>query len=1072
MRNNFFTIIIIFILISFTYALAANYSEPLIRYPSINNNGTQVAFSFQGDIWKANVNGSNPVRLTIHEAYDAIPMWNYTGDKIAFISNRWGGNDIFVINADGGIPKRLTYNSAGDILSDFTKSDQIIFSTGRIYRQVEWDHEINSVSANGGTPVRILDAVGDYAVESPNGKFIAYVKGACRVAREAYRGSANKEIWLYNKSNNSFTKLTAFQGNDFKPQWAGNNAIYFISSRSGKYNIHKLTIDAEGNKVGEIEQITKFKNKSVRYIDISSDGNTIVMETIGKVFILNIPQNILKEFKVNISTDYRFDPVVHKKFGNNVTEFEVSPNGKYSLFTIRGEIFIKENDKEKKRTVNLTNHPYKDEHPQWLNDSTVIFVSDRNGQNDLYLIKSGDKKESNLFKTLKRKTTKITNTQENENWPIISPDRKKIIYEINTGKLVVADISKNGKITNKKYLLNGWAAPQGVVWSPDSKWIAYALNNLEFNSDIYIQKIVTDSKPINVSMHPLNDYGPVWSPDGSKLAFVSERNNHNADIWFAWLTKKDWEKTKHDWSETKEDSKSETKEKSKKKKDKKKTKPIKIDTDKIYERLVQVTSKPGDENNIAISKDGKTFYFTAETPTSKGRNLFSIKWDGTKIKEITKSGSSPSSLVFDKKHKYLYMITKGGNLKRYKAGSKKVDALPFSAKMDIDFNAEQSEIFEDAWSALKISFYDPNFHGRNWDSLKAIYKPIVLRASTKNDFRYMFNNMLGELNASHMGLYGKGRESTQNETTGLLGVEVEPLEQGVKIIHVVLNSPADKEISKLNIGDIILSVNGKKITKSVNFYSLLVNLPEEKILLTVKNNKGDVRDVIIRPTKSLKDNLYEEWVEQRRKLVDKYSKGRLGYLHIKAMGWKSFEKFERDLTAAGYGKDGLVIDVRYNGGGWTTDYLMTVLNYKQHAYTIPRGAAKNLQKEHKKFRKYYPLGERLPYSAWTKPSVALCNENSYSNAEIFSHAYKNLKIGKLVGMPTFGAVISTGAHQLIDGSMVRLPFRGWYILATDENMDFVPAIPDFVLDNKPNSKSNNEDEQLKKAIDVLLQNLN
>ncbi len=1068
MRNILLTVIILLTI----KIVNAQSSEPLLRYPSVNNNGTQIAFSFQGDIWKANIDGTNPIRLTIHEAYDALPMWNYTGDKIAFASNRWGSNDVFIMNANGGIPKRLTYNSASDNLSDFTKDNKIIFSTSRVFRQVEWDHEINSVPANGGTPERILDAVGDYAVESPNGKFIAYVKGYCRVAREAYKGSANKEIWLFNKAKNTFTKLTDFQGNDFNPKWAGNKTIYFISSRSGRYNIHKLSIDENGNKNGNVEQVTNFNNESVRSIDISSDANTIVLETIGKVFTLNLNNNSLKEFKVKIGTDYRFDPIEHKNFSKDVSEFAVSPNGKYSLFAIRGEIFIKQNDKKKKRSVNLTNHPYRDQHPQWLNDSTVIFISDRDGQNDLYLIQSSDKNESNLFKTLKRKITRITNTPENENWPIISPDKKKIIYEINTGKLVVAEISSKGKLSNSKYLLNGWAAPQGVVWSPDSKWIAYGLENLEFNSDIYIQNVDDKNIQVNVSMHPLNDYGPVWSPDGTKLAFVSERNNRNADVWFAWLTKKDWEKTKHDWEETDDDSKKEKKDKSKKKKNNKKVKPIKIDTDKIYERLVQVTSKPGDENNIAITKDGKTFYFTAETPTSKGRNLFSINWDGKEIKEISKTGSSPSSLIFDSEYKYLYMKTKGGSLSRFKEGGKKIESLPLLAKMDINFIEESNEIFEDAWNALNLGFYDPNFHGRNWDSLKAIYKPIVLRASTKNDFRYMFNNMLGELNASHMGMYGKGRENTQKETTGLLGVEVKPLEHGVKVMHVVLNSPADKEISKLNVDDIIISVNEKEINKNNNFYSLLTNLIEEKVLLKVKNKKGKLREVVIRPTKSLRENLYEEWVEQRRKLVEKYSKGRLGYLHIKAMGWESFEKFERDLTAAGYGKDGLVIDVRYNGGGWTTDYLMTVLNYKQHAYTIPRGAANNLQAEHKKFRKYYPLGERLPYSAWTKPSIALCNENSYSNAEIFSHAYKNLKIGKLVGMPTFGAVISTGAHQLIDGSSVRLPFRGWYILATDENMDFVPAIPDYILDNAPNSKANNDDEQLQKAVEILLKNIN
>ena len=210
---------------------------------------------------------------------------------------------------------------------------------------------------------------------------------------------------------------------------------------------------------------------------------------------------------------------------------------------------------------------------------------------------------------------------------------------------------------------------------------------------------------------------------------------------------------------------------------------------------------------------------------------------------------------------------------------------------------------------------------------------------------------------------------------------------------------------------------------------------------------------------------------QERKIVDQLSNGKLGYLHIRAMGWSSFERFEREFTAQAYGKEGIVIDVRYNGGGWTTDFLMTVLNYKQHAYTIPRGAVENLETEKENFRQYYPFGQRLPYSAWTKPSIALCNQNSYSNAEIFSHAFKTLGIGKLVGIPTFGAVISTGGAGLIDGSYVRLPFRGWYVSGSGLNMENGPAVPDIIIHNDPDVKAQDEDQQLKAAVEALLKDL-
>lgn len=252
-----------------------------------------------------------------------------------------------------------------------------------------------------------------------------------------------------------------------------------------------------------------------------------------------------------------------------------------------------------------------------------------------------------------------------------------------------------------------------------------------------------------------------------------------------------------------------------------------------------------------------------------------------------------------------------------------------------------------------------------------------------------------------------------------------------------------------------------------NFYALLADLVDEKTILSVRRD-GCEREVVIRPTGSLNDELYEEWVRERARLTEAYSDGRLGYIHVEGMNWPSFERFERELVAAGEGKDGIVIDVRYNGGGWTTDYLMAVLTVRQHAYTIPRGAASNLEREHERFRDHYPFGERLPLAAWTKPAVALCNASSFSNAEIFSHAFKTLGLGPLVGEPTYGAVISTGGAGLIDGSFVRLPFRGWYVKATDANMENGPAVPDVIIDTRPDSRADGEDEQLRAAVETLL----
>ncbi len=507
------------------------------------------------------------------------------------------------------------------------------------------------------------------------------------------------------------------------------------------------------------------------------------------------------------------------------------------------------------------------------------------------------------------------------------------------------------------------------------------------------------------------------------------------------------------------------------KKDSVKVKPIKIDFENIHQRLVQVTNFPGDESNVIISKDGETFFYVGSSSTTKGgRDLYSVKWDGKELKELTKGGSNPGNVTMDKEGKYLYYTKMGGSLSRHDIKGDKAEPLPYSAKLKIDYPAERKQVFAEAWRTIRDGFYDPQFHGKDWNDLKKKYEELCLIASTPNDLRDMFNNLLGELNSSHMGFTAAERAETQKDATGLLGAELEPTADGMKVVRVIPQTPADKNTSKLFADDLITAVDGSSFQEQ-NFYQLLNTKVDEKTLLTVKGKDGKKREVVIRPTNMLRQQLYQEWVNDRKKLVDKFSNGRLGYIHIQGMDYGSFETFERELTAAGYGKEGLVVDVRYNGGGSTTDYLMTILNYKQHAYTIPRGASDNLERDKKKFREYYPTGERLVFAAWLKPSIALCNEGSYSNAEIFSHAYKTLGIGKLVGIATNGSVISTGGKGLIDGSFVRLPLRGWFTKATDKNQELGPAVPDITVENSVDWIAKGVDEQLKTACDELLKQI-
>ncbi|PCI08572.1 MAG: peptidase S41 [Flavobacteriaceae bacterium] len=1056
-----------------TTTVVFSQENPLINTPSLSPDGSVIAFNYQGDIWTVETNGQNLKRLTIHEANDANPHWSADGKTIAFNSDRFGNNDVFTISSNGGLPHRITYHSASDKVTDFTKNNEIYFTTARNFVQVEREAEIHHISEKGGTPFRLLDAVGFDATLSPNGKFIAFTRGTCRVEREAYQGPANRDLWLYNNDTKSYRQLTAFDGQDLAPQWADDSTIVFQSARSGVYNVHQLQIDANGNKTGEISQITSLKKMGLWSFDLSTNGKDLVVVSGDKISLVNRNTKSAKPLKITIGSDYRFDPQERKTFSNNATEIEVSPNGKLSAFVVRGEVFITENDTKKSRTINLTNSPSRDLDIIWLNDETLLFKSDRNGSNNLYTVSSNDPENENIFTSLKHNIVQITKSKAGISNPTLAPNGTSIVYKEGNGKLITATISETGKVSNQKTLIDSWDSAEGLAWSPDSKWLAYSLSDLNFNDEIYIHKADGSKDPINISMHPKGDYSPTWSADGKKLGFSSNRNNGDFDVWFVWLNKKDWEKTKEDWDEEVDEKKAKKDEKSDDKKEDEIVDVI-IDFEDIHERQVQVTSFTGGESIEAISKDGKTFYYTTGNGTRGNpkveNDLFKIAWDGKDRKALTSGNARPRQVSLDLKEKYIYHISKG-KLARIKTSDSKKESLPFSAKMIIDYTAESNQIFDEAWNVIEDRFYDPNHHGRDWDKLKNTYKPLALKASTRTDFKVVFNKMLGQINASHMGLYrGENRADTQNEQTGILGIELENANGNLKISAIVPNSAADRETSKLIVGDIIKSVNGEEVSTSENMYKHLAATTNEKIVLEVTRN-GAEREVVIRPKSSARTDNYKAWVKERKRLTEKYSNGRLGYIHIQGMNWTSFERFERELTAAGLGKEGIVIDVRFNGGGWTTDYLMAVLNVQQHAYTVPRGAAKNLEKEHTNFSKYYPFSERLPLASWTKPSIALCNQNSYSNAEIFSHAYKELNLGKLVGVPTFGAVISTGGHTLIDGSYVRVPFRGWYVKSSQKNMDFTPAMPDVVVYNNPDDKAKGKDTQLKKAVDELLKDL-
>ena len=1052
-----------------TFLLPAQEADyQIIRTPALSPDAQHVAFSYQGDIWLYPLPDGPARRLTIHQAYESHPRFSPAGDSIAFVSNRYGQKDLFVMPLHQGSPQRITFHPADDQLTDWTAQGQLLFTTERIHNQVEWDPEVYAVPAQGGTPQRILAAFGQMCVASPSGRYLALVRGSCRMSRQTYRGPAQNDIWLYDRQEDRYQAVTNNDRNEFLPHWENDSSLLFLQNRDGYYALVRQEAHlAEGpNQV-----VKQHPDWGLRYYDGHAQGQVWVAE--GGLY-WQTPAGKTRRLALGLPGDYHFYPEEPETYRRSIEAYRISPSGKYAALEIHGEIFVTPLDPEEKESVNLSDHPYYEREMAWLNDSNLLFSSDRSGPYRFYQVRSADPQKPGLYASLQHQTDALPPQIDGENFrnPLLSPDGNWLAYQVDGQKLVVARIDDAGQLRDHRTLVNGWHGVSGLRWSPDSRYLAYHRDDLNFNTEVYLQSIEAGSQPVNVSMHPGNDYQPVWSPDGRKLAFLSDRKGDDADIWFAWLRVEDWLKAEEEREEgyyfapEDEGSAKETEAE----KEPAAVAPLEIDTTALHRRLERVTRLNGRESELAIGQEGKTFYFTHYNLNKKGRDLYQIKADGSELKALTQRGSNPYNLQWGPEQEKLYFLD-GGKLKRISPGKGKVKSLPHRARMVIDHREERQQVMKEAGALLADRFYDPQFHGQNWDSLRAKYRPLIASASTDQDFRYAFNWMLGRLNASHMGLYGGNPEETQKRKKRLLGLELAPHPEGVKISRVLPESPAARPANRVQAGEVITAVNGQPLSPGENFYARLEQAPREQILLDVRDEAGASRQVVIRPTGSLSMPRYRAWVEAKRKLVDEYSNGRLGYLHIRGMNMRSFERFERELMASGHGKEGIVIDVRFNGGGWTTDYLLAVLSVRQHAYTIPRGATDNLQENHQQFDRYYPYSERLPLASWTRHSIALCNASSYSNAEIFSHAYKTLNIGTLVGQPTFGAVISTGGTSLLDGSFLRLPFRAWYVKKTGQNMELGPAVPDIEITNPPASRARQKDPQLKRAVEELLQEM-
>ncbi len=1014
------------------------------RTPAPSPDGTQVAFSFQGDIWVVPTSGGEAKRLTANPAYDYLPRWSPDGKQIAFSSDRYGNDDVFVLSLSGAGVNRLTYFSNADRVWQFLPDGQgVMFSSRRNF----YYHRLPvlyRVPLTGGTPTKVLPEYADQGRISADGQYLVFVKGRTNIYRKHYRGSSNADIFLYRFQDKTFQQLTHFDGNDMFPVFSPDgNTIYFASERDGTMNLYRMNRDGS-NKT----QLTFFKDDGIRYLDISTNGKILTFERGFDIYRYDVESGRAERIDIQLPLDYVTNPVKYQNYTSRAEEMAVSPDGKLVAFVVRGEVLVMS---ENGRFLNqLTESPWREGDICWApNSDSLLYVSDEAGNRDIYLIHSGDPRQKSLALTTRFKRKKLIASSREEYAPQFSPDGKMIAFIRGKGDIVIYQLA-TGKT---RTLIKGWSEPE-FRWSPDSRYLAYAREDEEANSEVFIIDVET-GKQWDISQHPDYDGTPRWSQDGRRIAFISARKGDNYDIWMAYLRLADDEKTDAEWEEFFAD-----------KKQQKKADSVRVvidEPEKLYQRLRRVTRLPGTESDFDWSPRGQFLVFSSN---SAGKSdLWKVKWNGKDLKQLTRGGHAPQHILWHGKNKKIYYLKKGGLLASVSPDGGKTKTLNFRATLKIDIPGEQKQKFDEAWRTLYQKFYDPNFHGVDWKAMYRKYLPIATRVYTIRDFNSVVRLMLGELNASHLGIYPPG--GTPQVGSGMLGLRYDESYSGdgLKIAEVIPNGPCQRIPEPVRVGEVLRAVNGIPLKKNTNLYALLENRidkPTELLLSGKKNGTEYRRTVVVRPISYRKfmDLEYDRWREEKRELVHRLSHNRLGYIHIRAMGQQSLDRFEMELYAEAHGKEGLVIDVRNNGGGWTTDYLLNMLMIRDHAYTIPRDGKRG-----------YPQAERRPLYAWTKPIIVLCNEYSFSNAEIFSHAIKTLQRGKVVGKPTGGLVISTGSIRLIDGSRFRVPFRGWYVITNGVDMENHGAVPDIIVEDRPGDTAAHIDRQLERAVKELLSEL-
>jgi tricorn protease len=1052
------TAVVIMAVMSAAAQRPAGVSEPLpsLADPSISPDRTEIAFVSSGDVWTVAAGGGEARLLVSHPANESRPLYSPDGRTLAFISDRTGGGDIYLLDLATGGLRQLTFDDGLDRLDGWGRDGQWIYFSSTS-RDIAGMNDLFRIRVDGGTPMTVS---GDrytsefFAAPAPDGRRVAFTargNSAAQWWRKGHSHLDESELWLmHDAPSPRYEKLTDRGAKQMWPMWAPDGkTIYFVSDRSGAQNIWALTLG------GQPRQVTRFGDGRVLWPMLSYDGRTLVFERDFELWTLDTGDGRAAKVPVT-KRGVAATPLTERvSMTNGLQDLALSPDGRKVVFVARGEIWAA-HARDGGDAVRVTRSVARESQIDWTPDSRrIVYVSERNGLGQLFAYDFTTNSEAQL-----------TSSPLGDSAPVVSPDGKRVAFVRDGRELRTIDFdAKQERPLAKGYLAR---SPRALAWSPDSRWIAYvAVTNPAFRNIFAVPADGGESRAVT-AMPNGNANNVSWSPDGTFIIFNTNQRTEDGEAVrvdlilktprfredrFRDLFREEPPRAPQDRQAEARDNQS----------PRAPAAPTEIVFDDIRRRL-NILPVGVDVNAQVISPDGRQLLLTATAEGQQNLYIYSLdelSREPAVARQLTSTAGDKADAQFSPDGRDVFFLEQG-RITIVPLETRTPRTVAVTAEMDVDFAREKLEIFRQAWTYMRDGFYDDKFHGVNWDEVRSTYQSRMAGAQSADELRRLLNLMVGELNASHMGV--SAPPGNQRPIVGKLGLRFDRVEfenaGRLKITEVIPLGPA-AVTRQVQAGDYLVAVDGTAITPRTNLDELLMHSINRRVPLRLERSPGgDSREVLVQPvnTATEKNLLYREWVESNRRYVETLSGGRLGYAHMNDMSEGALRRLYMDLDADNRAKDGIVIDVRNNNGGFVNVYAIDVLARRGYMNMTPRGLP------------LAPARTVLGQRALERPTILVTNQHSLSDAEDFTEGYRTLKLGKVVGEPTSGWIIYTGSATLIDGTTMRMP--GTRITTLDGvTMELNPRPVDVPVTRPVGESLSGKDSQLDIAVRELLRQL-